>query len=601
MKSLPITRLLALATLASLAAAQSPVPRPSVEIDTASTGNAFFFSLASEADLSALVFDDRDVGGSHKIFASITDGRGVDWSGPVEISNDPGSARKLTAQSSCRIVGNTIYASWVDERAGNGSQDLYLNVSLDRGLTWLGETRVPNPAPGLGTLNDKFDFEVVAGGTGPDRLYLSFDWQPVGGFLSDVYLVKSTDGGASFGAPIAISQNAGMTSRVSKHDLEVVPGADAASDQVHFVWYDNAGYANPAVELYRALYQRSLDGGSSWLATDNVLAPNNWFWEGNFYDRVGVAVEGGVVAIFWQAVADPMDGRGSVHARVSEDGGSSFGPDEIVGRYVPDQADIDRVSMAISEGNVILAWNDNRAISDQLFVQRRAAGTGVWTETQVTNGPGQAFGAELSFAGREGVILGAGPGYPNGPIVLRTSDAGATWGPALDLGDHPLLDLIIIVDGVYNPLYDNVLMAWNVENLTMTDRSLLAGGFRPQTLTPVGFNGLTGTGAFQYSGFDPGVDTFAFTAMSLAPGDLLLPFASQRNLGLGLGPLLFDSLGPHFGMTSTTLDAAGAGVSSTIAYQFPAALTFYAVGVGFDFTPGDIVGRMTDVVRVDVP
>lgn len=596
MKFFPTRTLGALLSLGTLAAAQAPMARPTAEIDTTSTGNAFFFSIATEEETSAIVFADDGPTGQHVVYASLSDGRGVDWSAPIPLSNDPTNAIKTTGQSSCRIVNGTIYAVWIDQRVGNGTEDLYLNVSPDGGNSWVGEVRLPKPFPNLGNLHGIFDFEVVPGtGGAPDTLYFLFGWDPGAGF-SDAYLVKSTDGGQTFAFPTPVSQGAVAPSRVSKLDLEVV------DDTVHVAWYDSVGSTFPTVPAFRTHYQRSLDGGTTWLPTDERLT-DDFFDEGNFYDRMGLEVDGDRVAVFWQAIELFNTAQnGAVHVRVSEDGGDTFGPDEIVGGYVPNHTDIDRVSMAISEGHVLMAWNDNRSGNDELYVQRREDGSTTWVETQLTNGPrpGGGFGAELVFVGDEGALIGGGPGLPNAAVASTTHDGGATWSSLVEVSDHPTLDLIIFVDGVYNARYDNVLMAWNVEDPMTGERSLRAGGFRNQTVRASGFDGLAGTASFEYSGFRPGVDTFAFMAFSFTPGDFLLPYPSQRNTGLALDALLLSSLNSLFLSTSTALGPDGSGSSRGLVYSFPTPVSFQAVGIGLDFTPGEVVGRMTDAFTIDV-
>lgn len=570
------------------------VQRPSVEIDTTSTGNAFFFSLVTEGETSVVVYGDEGATGQQVIYASTSDGRGVNWSAPIAISNDPTNAVKFTSKESAKILDGRVYAVWVDERVP-GTQDLYLNTSDDGGNTWNGEVLVPKPFAGLGELNGRFDFDVRLHPNGNHELYFLYAWDPGGGF-SDLYLTKSADGGMTFEMPRTISASAIDPSLVGKLDIEI------QDDEVHVAWYDSLGSPIPTIPAFRTYYQKSADGGQTWLPSDTLLT-SMYFDTGNFYDRMGLRVEGDTVAVFWQAVElFDIAQNGAVRVAISTDGGASFGADEIVGGYVPDEHDIDRVAIQIVEGNVLLAWNDNRTNNDELYVQRRAAGGTSWTETQLTNGPrpGGGFGAELVKHGSEVFLLGGGPGLPNGAVAVRSTDSGASWGNLFELFDHPGLDLIIFVDGAYNELYDNLIMGWNVQNTVTGDRQLRIGGFRQQTLEVSGFDSLSGAGTFKYSGFRGGVDTTAFALLSGSPGNLFLPYPSMRNLGVTFDSLALSSLGSLFLNTSAILGPGGDGVSIPLAYSLTGPATFYAVGVALDFSPGEVVGLTTDIVSVSI-
>ena len=84
----------AVASIPNIAGAQSPFTRPSVQVDTTTTGVAFGISAASDGDLAAIAYTDG-VGGSNSVNVVTSDGRGLVWSAPTIVSTDAGSMTEV--------------------------------------------------------------------------------------------------------------------------------------------------------------------------------------------------------------------------------------------------------------------------------------------------------------------------------------------------------------------------------------------------------------------------------------------------------------------------------------------------------------------------
>lgn len=148
-------------------------------------------------------------------FASSTDG-GVSFSEPINISN---SGNVFNADPDIYATPNDIFLVWQDDLYG--FTDIFLSRSTDNGATFTFPANVSNITDGSFSFNPR----LVQSDAG--KLYVA--WQQDS--PADTFLVMSTDGGATFGDPVNLSNTNG---------LDFVPSIalSASQNRLHLVWQD---------------------------------------------------------------------------------------------------------------------------------------------------------------------------------------------------------------------------------------------------------------------------------------------------------------------------------------------------------------------------
>ncbi|GAA2151858.1 BNR repeat protein [Humibacillus xanthopallidus] len=161
-----------------------------------------------------------------------------------------------------------VYVTWTRYifNAHNGAfvqSPIFFASSSDHGHTFTTPTSISG-----NVLYDQGSRPVV----GPDgSLYVFFEGSTRLATHSSTYVVKSTDGGASWGKPVAIAQ---LTDSDSLKDtvfrVNSFPAAAVAPDgSLYATWTTASSGASTAV------YSTSTDGGATWSAPSAVFAPGD--------------------------------------------------------------------------------------------------------------------------------------------------------------------------------------------------------------------------------------------------------------------------------------------------------------------------------------
>jgi len=202
-----------------------------------------------------------------------------------------------------------------------------------------------------------------------------------------------------------------------------------------------------------------------------------------------------------------------------------------------------------------------------------------------------------SGAGRDRVVVTCRPawefGTPFGPILAAVShDRGKSFGPGLlvmDQGNSYLTSL------AWNDRYQNALVGYG------DFKTQVVGGFRPQAITPLGFQGGSTSLRADFNGFDGGAD-LAWLLLSTDTSSLPLPLGDGRELGIGITPLFLSTLPLAFGgLFATTLTPSGSGSTVQISVASPGVpigLKLHLVGLSWDANTATFVD-ISDVVTID--
>ena len=224
------------------------------------------------------------------IFVSRSTDNGLTWSPAIMVSTQATFVRNT--QITGDMSGNgTLYIAGMDE-GGGGFPHNDTNLifkSTDGGATWSNTyTGTPFPGPGVcssgyfaGMFSTNGCYWRHEGWGEPaafnNIVHLVYAQHGAGSDPGDVFYIRSTDGGVTFGAPFQLNTDA-TTRPQWQPNLSVSPTGTLLA-----TWYDarestdaDCGYGNPASPCYRMWSRKSNDNGQSWLPDDtfsDVVSP----------------------------------------------------------------------------------------------------------------------------------------------------------------------------------------------------------------------------------------------------------------------------------------------------------------------------------------
>lgn len=231
------------------------------------------------------------------VFSKSAD-QGATWSAPKRISFYAGDCLDGddTVEGAVPAVGpdGEIYVTWT------GPKGLVFQKSLDGGETWMRKESIIGKQyggwaldiPGIYRANGlpilKCDLSQ-----GPDRgaLYLNWCDQRNGLNDTDVWLMKSTDGGESWSQPVRVNQD-----ESKRHQFFTWMAIDQVSGNLFFVYYDRRNTYENDTETYISY---SLDGGASFTdvkVSKKAFTPDPDLFFGDYLNID--AVSGHIVAIW---------------------------------------------------------------------------------------------------------------------------------------------------------------------------------------------------------------------------------------------------------------------------------------------------------------
>jgi len=230
-------------------------------------------------------------------FSKSTD-RGINWSEPVRLSEKAGDCvdDDNTVEGAVPCVGpnGEIYVSWA------GPLGIVFDRSTDRGETWLDHdifvTDFPGgwnyDIPGISRCNG-LPVTCCDLSNGPNRgtIYINWTDQRNGPDDTDVWLVKSTDGGSTWSVPVRVNDDL-----PGKQQFFTWMAIDQANGNLWFVFYDRRNYDDTRNDVYLAL---STDGGNTFRnfkVSESPFAPN----AGTFFgDYNGISAHNNKVRPIW--------------------------------------------------------------------------------------------------------------------------------------------------------------------------------------------------------------------------------------------------------------------------------------------------------------
>lgn len=320
--------------------------------------------------------------------------RGATWlASDVRLDTDP-AGKASSGAPRIAASGSSVYVTWVDDR--DGTPDVYFNRSLDSGTTWPNTDARINGGPA--GVTQSIGPQIVAAGSSvyvvwyEDRNVLF-----VPGARFDIRFTRSLDGGLTWLVPdLQLDRDPpGATNSFS-------PAIAADGSSVYVVWADERNGSSIVHDIY---FNRSLDNGSTWLPQDVRLDTDPAGSAQSEHQQI--AASGSSVYAVW---CDHRNGAADIYFNRSLDGGASWLPQDV--RLNTDPAGSSpswHPRIAAFGQQVSVTWYDLRnpgLTSGDVYFNRSTDGGTTWLASDVRLDNGDPPGAANSWAP---AIAAAGP------------------------------------------------------------------------------------------------------------------------------------------------------------------------------------------------
>lgn len=261
-----------------------------------------------------------DFGGSYdyNVVFSRSTNNGATWSTRVPISGTIATFdHGVNVQTG---PGGQVYACWATYPSSGLTEDgIGFNKSLDGGVTFGTPTKIISNIKGIratGVLKsmrvNSFPVMAVDVSGGPNNGNLYVVWTNIGvpgtntGTNKSVYIIRSTDGGTTWSAPVKVNQGAFAD---GKEAYEPWITCDPETGTLAVIFYDDRNTASNSCEAWVAY---SLDAGNTWTdfrVSDVSFTPVPIPGLASSYmgDYLGITSKGGRVYPCW------TDNRGGVY------------------------------------------------------------------------------------------------------------------------------------------------------------------------------------------------------------------------------------------------------------------------------------------------
>jgi Secretion system C-terminal sorting domain len=201
------------------------------------------------------------------MFSRSTDG-GSTWSLSKRISQKSGdcvdSDNTMEGAVPCVGPNGEIYVAWAGPKVRNSQYGIYFDKSTDGGVTWLDNDIYVTDQPGgwnyiINYINRCNGLPVtccdVSNGSYRGNIYVNWSDQRNGTANTDIWFIKSADGGQSWGQVKKVNND--MT---ASQQFLTWMSVDQVTGYIYFVFYDQRNTSILSAEVYAA---RSTDAGET--------------------------------------------------------------------------------------------------------------------------------------------------------------------------------------------------------------------------------------------------------------------------------------------------------------------------------------------------
>ncbi|MGI0042719.1 MAG: sialidase family protein, partial [Nitrososphaeraceae archaeon] len=280
--------------------------------------------------------------------------------------------------------------------------DILLRKSTDGGATFSDTINVSNTPGGSGSA------AIAVSG---NEVYIV--WTEVSSDKFDILLRKSTNGGASFGSIINLSEEISAFSEQ--------PSVAASGNMVYVVWRETGSTYDEIV------YKRSTDGGTTFSKRDNLS------------NSVGnsalpmVAASGNNVYVFWIDGTTETNENFETLLRKSTDNGASFESTVNLSNSNPNSG---RGFVVAAGDNVYVAWGELGRNSEILFRRSTDGGANFGSIVNLSNNAAGSSSPRIAILENKVYVVWSDSTSGNSNIFYSMStDNGATFQSTINLSN----------------------------------------------------------------------------------------------------------------------------------------------------------------------
>lgn len=233
-----------------------------------------------------------------------TSKNGKKWTKPLELNSDPGNCidNSGTAEGAVPAVytDGSICIAWAKDdnihfkrvkHDGKSSKTLVENIAVEGGAKWAFDI------PGLGRANGMpITLVDLSGGKDNGAIYINWADQRNGADDTDVWVVKSTDGGETWSEPIRVNNDP-----PGRQQFFTWMAIDQSTGFLYAVFYDRRNHDGNETDVVLA---RSTDGGLRWKNTvisEKLFIPEEGIFFGD-YNNISAAQ--GIIRPIWTRYDD---------------------------------------------------------------------------------------------------------------------------------------------------------------------------------------------------------------------------------------------------------------------------------------------------------
>jgi hypothetical protein len=251
------------------------------------TGRSSSPAVSASGNNVYVVWDDDTSGNYEILYRKSADG-GASFGGTVNLSNTSGYSASPAVSAS---GSQNVYVVWMDHSLGNF--DILFRGSTDDGASFGGTVNLTNTSersdePAVAAFGDMFTGQSVC---------VVWNEDIPGTRNSEILYRRSTDGGASFGGTVNLSNTTGRSYAAAV----VTPMVNVPQQDMYVVWTDEGS---------GILYRKSTDGGASF--------GRNMLLDPYYPTYAAVALSGNNVYVVY-------DANSEILYKKSTNGGDSFG------------------------------------------------------------------------------------------------------------------------------------------------------------------------------------------------------------------------------------------------------------------------------------
>lgn len=234
---------------------------------------------------------------STRIVMSRSTNQGASWTPPIRVSDEGGSARDdyTTVEGVVPAVGpnGEVYMSWA------GNELIYFDKSTDGGATF-GKDVIVTLQPGGWTISVPGIFRCngwpvtacdVSDSSYRGHIYVSWADQRNGSDDTDVFLIKSTDGGDTWHSRVRVNDDVGAA-----HQFFQWMVVDPATGYIYIVFYDRRDSTGNETDVYVAVSKNGGQSFHNFKVSENAFTPVASVF---FGDYIGIAARDGMVYPVW--------------------------------------------------------------------------------------------------------------------------------------------------------------------------------------------------------------------------------------------------------------------------------------------------------------